>query len=95
MVSLTTVPTSRQALQFVRFNSSSTCAPARDVDSLPLAGLATQSDADFLRGRYVSANFDVSELLAKKGEIVQNNLLWTRVVGQEQVMPNTSQVHIA
>ncbi|BGP03413.1 hypothetical protein NBRC10513v2_007146 [Rhodotorula toruloides] len=57
--------------------------------------LATQSDADFLRGRYVSANFDVSELLAKKGEIVQNNLLWTRVVGQEQVMPNTSQVHIA
>ncbi|BGP35314.1 hypothetical protein JCM10296v2_007150 [Rhodotorula toruloides] len=57
--------------------------------------LATQSDADFLRGRYVSANWDVSELLTKKGEIVENNLLWTRVVGQEQVMPNTSQVHIA
>ncbi|BGP31109.1 hypothetical protein JCM10296v2_002873 [Rhodotorula toruloides] len=57
--------------------------------------LATQSDADFLRGRYVSANWDVSELLAKKGEIVENNLLWTRVVGQEQVMPDTSQVHIA
>ncbi|BGP11327.1 hypothetical protein NBRC10512v2_007267 [Rhodotorula toruloides] len=57
--------------------------------------LATQSDADFLRGRYVSANWDVRELLAKKGEIVEGNLLWTRVVGQEQVMPNTSQVHIA
>ncbi|GAA6011620.1 hypothetical protein JCM10207_002681 [Rhodosporidiobolus poonsookiae] len=49
--------------------------------------LATQDKADFLRGRYISANWDVDEVLAKKNEIVEKNLLWTRVVGQEQVMP--------
>ncbi|GAA5920107.1 hypothetical protein JCM1841_004102 [Sporobolomyces salmonicolor] len=49
--------------------------------------LATQDDADFLRGRYVSANWDVDELVAKKAEIVSKDLLWTRVVGQEQIMP--------
>jgi len=30
---------------------------------------------------------DVDELVEKKDEILQKNLLWTRVVGQEQVMP--------
>ncbi|GAA5888894.1 hypothetical protein JCM5296_005035 [Sporobolomyces johnsonii] len=49
--------------------------------------LATQDDADFLRGRYVCANWDVDELVAKKAEIVSKDLLWTRVVGQEQIMP--------
>ena len=29
---------------------------------------------------------DVEELLAKKEEILEKNLLWTRVVGQEQIM---------
>ncbi|GAA6011624.1 hypothetical protein JCM10207_002682 [Rhodosporidiobolus poonsookiae] len=48
--------------------------------------LATQNSADFLRGRYISANWDVDEVLAKKNEIIEKNLLWTRVVGQEQVM---------
>jgi hypothetical protein len=48
--------------------------------------LATQGGkVDFLRGRYSSANWDVDELLAKQKEIETKNLLWTRVVGQEQV----------
>jgi NAD(P)-dependent dehydrogenase (short-subunit alcohol dehydrogenase family) len=48
--------------------------------------LATQGEkVDFLRGRYSAANWDVDELLAKREEIEQKNLLWTRVVGQEQV----------
>ncbi|GAA6019535.1 hypothetical protein JCM10207_003735 [Rhodosporidiobolus poonsookiae] len=62
------------------------------VDTPELAGgfvlwLATQDSADFLRGRYISANWDVDEVLAKKDEIVAKDLLWTRVAGQEQVMP--------
>ncbi|BGP19961.1 hypothetical protein JCM10213_006737 [Rhodosporidiobolus nylandii] len=48
--------------------------------------LATQEKADFLRGKYVSANWDVDELVAKKDEILEKDLLWTRVTGQEQVM---------
>jgi hypothetical protein len=48
--------------------------------------LATKGDAlDFLRGRYVSCNWDVDEILALRGEIESKNLLWTRVIGQEQV----------
>jgi hypothetical protein len=48
--------------------------------------LATQQDkVEFLRGRYSAANWDVDELLAKREEIESKNLLWTRVVGQEQV----------
>ncbi|GAA5903148.1 SDR family oxidoreductase [Sporobolomyces salmoneus] len=48
--------------------------------------LATDEKADFLRGKYVSANWDIEELLAKKDEILEKDLLWTRVVGQEQIM---------
>ncbi|GAA5955645.1 hypothetical protein JCM3765_001811 [Sporobolomyces pararoseus] len=48
--------------------------------------LATSDETDFLRGKYVSANWDVDELLAKKDEIIEKDLLWTRVVGQEQIM---------
>jgi hypothetical protein len=48
--------------------------------------LAVAGDAvDFLRGRYSSANWDVAELVARRGEIMSKDLLWTRVVGQEQV----------
>ncbi|GAA5907755.1 hypothetical protein JCM6882_008964 [Rhodosporidiobolus microsporus] len=50
--------------------------------------LATQDKADFLRGRYLSANWDVDELLARQSEIVEQDLLWTRVRGMEQVMPH-------
>lgn len=56
--------------------------------------LATSKKADFLRGRYVSANWDVDQLVAKRDEIVQKDLLWTRVVGQEQVMPHSTHVHL-
>ncbi|KIJ37744.1 hypothetical protein M422DRAFT_33625 [Sphaerobolus stellatus SS14] len=42
--------------------------------------LVTQHEkTEFLRGR-----FDVDELLAKKGEIVEKGWLWTNVNGQEQ-----------
>jgi hypothetical protein len=52
--------------------------------------LATQGEkVDFLRGRYSAANWDVDELLAKREEIKSKNLLWTRVVGQEQVYQET------
>jgi hypothetical protein len=48
--------------------------------------LVTQGTAvDFVRGRYLSSNWDVSELLAKQAEITSRNLLWTRTLGQEQV----------
>ncbi|BGP43364.1 hypothetical protein JCM10449v2_007396 [Rhodotorula kratochvilovae] len=57
--------------------------------------LATQPKADFLRGRYVSANWDVTDLLKKAPEIVERDLLWTRVVGQEQVMPKNTHVHLS
>ncbi|GAA5917820.1 hypothetical protein JCM8208_000400 [Rhodotorula glutinis] len=69
------------------------------TDKPELAGgfavwLATQSKADFLRGRYVSANWDVTALVNKASDVVERDLLWTRVVGQEQVMPRSSQVHL-
>ncbi|GAA5846698.1 hypothetical protein JCM9279_003417 [Rhodotorula babjevae] len=69
------------------------------TDKPELAGgfavwLATQSKADFLRGRYVSANWDVTELVKKEPDVVERDLLWTRVVGQEQVMPRSSQIHL-
>jgi NAD(P)-dependent dehydrogenase (short-subunit alcohol dehydrogenase family) len=46
----------------------------------------TGERVNFLRGKFVSANWDVEELLAMKDEIEGRDLLWTRVVGQEQVM---------
>jgi hypothetical protein len=64
----------------------------RDLSDTPelAAGFAlwltTQtSEVGFLRGRYVSCNWDVGELLALRREIEDKNLLWTRVLGQEQV----------
>jgi NAD(P)-dependent dehydrogenase (short-subunit alcohol dehydrogenase family) len=49
--------------------------------------LATSGEqVDFLRGKFVNGNWDAEELLAKKDEIEALDLLWTRVVGQEQVM---------
>lgn len=49
--------------------------------------LATQGTrVDFLRGRYSSATWDVDELFKLEHDIRSKDLLWTRVVGQEQVM---------
>lgn len=46
--------------------------------------LATQVEkTEFLRGRYVSANWDVDEILERKEDIISKGLFWTRIVGQE------------
>ena len=37
------------------------------------------SEADFLRGRYACATWDVDELVAKKQEILDKDLLKVRV----------------
>jgi hypothetical protein len=61
------------------------------IDTPELAGgfalwLATAgSKVDFLRGRYSDATWDVDELLARRQEVEEKGLFWTRVVGQEQV----------
>jgi len=47
--------------------------------------LATQGKkADFLRGRFISANWDVNDLLEREEEIVKKGLLFMRVLGYEQ-----------
>jgi NAD(P)-dependent dehydrogenase (short-subunit alcohol dehydrogenase family) len=72
-------------------------APAEWMDTMAIdkpelaAGyavwLVTQPrQSDFLRGRYSSCNWDVEELVALRPEIEIKDRLWTRVVGQEQVM---------
>jgi len=38
-------------------------------------------DADFLRGRFVWANWDVDELIAKKDQIVKNDSLKLGLLG--------------
>ncbi|KAK4705802.1 hypothetical protein P7C70_g391, partial [Phenoliferia sp. Uapishka_3] len=57
-------------------------------DDAELAGcyclwLATQSSAEFLRGRYSSCNWDVTELVARKAEVEEKDLLFTVVAGVE------------
>ncbi|KAM0750298.1 putative oxidoreductase [Meredithblackwellia eburnea MCA 4105] len=47
--------------------------------------LSTQPEAEFLRGKYSSCTWDIDELVAKKDEILEKNLLWTVVIGQEQI----------
>ncbi|KZV75812.1 NAD(P)-binding protein [Peniophora sp. CONT] len=41
----------------------------------------TSRNAEFLSGRYVDATWDIEELLAKKDEIVRDNLLVTKLAG--------------
>lgn len=52
----------------------------------PLAGLSsgvslylTTPGAEFLRGRFISANWTIDDLEAKKEEIVKQNLLTTYI----------------
>ena len=54
-----------------------------DVDNLPAAFAVwlTTPKADFLKGRMVWCNWDVDELMAKKKEIVEHNLLKTGIKG--------------
>lgn len=56
-------------------------------DTPRLAGSAVNwlvsAQAAFLSGRYVSAHWDVEEILARKEEIVEKNLLTVRLNGLE------------
>ncbi|KIJ34711.1 hypothetical protein M422DRAFT_35035 [Sphaerobolus stellatus SS14] len=46
--------------------------------------LVTQHEkTEFFRVRFVDANWDVGELLVKKGEIMEKGSLWTSVNGQD------------
>ncbi|VDC07619.1 unnamed protein product [Peniophora sp. CBMAI 1063] len=54
-------------------------------DTLELAAATflwlTARNAEFLNGRYVQATWDLNEVLAKKEEIVRDNLLVTKLAG--------------
>ena len=54
-------------------------------DTPQLAGAVVNwlagEDAKFLNGRYVSANWDMNEILARKDEIVKENLLVVGLTG--------------
>ncbi len=54
-------------------------------DTPILAGAAvnwlTSEEAGFLRGRYISCNWDVAELITRKEEIVADNLLTIQLAG--------------
>ncbi|OCL02742.1 NAD(P)-binding protein, partial [Glonium stellatum] len=58
--------------------------PTRDDITLPAAWCvwaAASQEADFLRGRFVWANWDVTELLDRKAEILEHNLLSLAISG--------------
>ncbi|KZV67316.1 NAD-P-binding protein [Peniophora sp. CONT] len=54
-----------------------------DTVELPAATFLwlTARNAEFLSGRYIQATWDLSEVLAKKDEIVRDNLLVTKLAG--------------
>ena len=56
---------------------------ARDTPQLAgaVVNWLASEDAKFLTGRYISANWDVSEILARKDEIVEKNLLTVGLTG--------------
>ncbi|VDB82977.1 unnamed protein product [Peniophora sp. CBMAI 1063] len=57
--------------------------PMADAIELPAATYLwlTARNAEFLSGRYVQATWDLNEVLAKKDEIVRDNLLVTKLAG--------------
>ncbi|KZV66102.1 NAD(P)-binding protein [Peniophora sp. CONT] len=57
--------------------------PMPDTVELPAATYLwlTGRNAEFLNGRYVQATWDLGEVLAKKEEIVKENLLVTKLAG--------------
>ncbi|KAF2490853.1 NAD(P)-binding protein [Lophium mytilinum] len=58
--------------------------PQLDDATLPggfCAWLAATPEADFLRGRFISVNWDVEELLRRKSEIVEKNMLSMELSG--------------
>lgn len=50
---------------------------ARDTPQLAgaVVNWLASEDARFLTGRYITANWDVTEILARKDEIIEKNLL--------------------
>ncbi|VDC07545.1 unnamed protein product [Peniophora sp. CBMAI 1063] len=60
--------------------------PMPDTVELPAATFLwlTAGNAKFLSGRYVQANWDLSEVLSKKDEIVRDNLLVTKLAGPKK-----------
>ncbi|KZV73045.1 NAD(P)-binding protein [Peniophora sp. CONT] len=57
--------------------------PQPDTVELPAATFLwlTARNAEFLSGRYIQATWDLNEVLAKKDEIVRDNLLVTKLAG--------------
>ncbi|VDC07615.1 unnamed protein product [Peniophora sp. CBMAI 1063] len=57
--------------------------PSPDTVELPAATFLwlTARNAEFLSGRYVQATWDLNEVVAKKEEIVRDNLLVTKLAG--------------
>ncbi|VDC07614.1 unnamed protein product [Peniophora sp. CBMAI 1063] len=57
--------------------------PLPDTLELPAATFLwlTARNAEFLSGRYIQATWDLNEVLAKKDEIVRDNLLVTKLAG--------------
>ncbi|VDB85655.1 unnamed protein product [Peniophora sp. CBMAI 1063] len=60
--------------------------PMPDSVELPAATFLwlTARNAEFLSGRYVHACWDLNEVLAKKEEIIRDNLLVTKLVGPDK-----------
>jgi NAD(P)-dependent dehydrogenase (short-subunit alcohol dehydrogenase family) len=56
---------------------------AKDTPALPgsVVNWLTSEEAAFLRGRYITANWDVNELIARKEEIVEKDLLTVQLSG--------------
>ncbi|KZV65513.1 NAD(P)-binding protein [Peniophora sp. CONT] len=59
-----------------------------DTAELPAATFLwlTARNAEFLSGRYVEAPWDLNEVLAKKDEIVKDNLLVTKLAGPAKAL---------
>ncbi|RMZ80090.1 hypothetical protein DV737_g3146, partial [Chaetothyriales sp. CBS 132003] len=67
---------------------------AKDTALLPgaVANWLTSKEASFLRGRYISANWDVAELIARQDEIVHKDLLTTQLSGLDGIVAEVAEV---
>ncbi|VDB82976.1 unnamed protein product [Peniophora sp. CBMAI 1063] len=71
------------ATEFLDSMGMKDLAEMPDTVELPAATFLwlTARNAEFLSGRYVQASWDLNEVLAKKEEIVRDNLLVTKLAG--------------
>ncbi|KZV66190.1 NAD-P-binding protein [Peniophora sp. CONT] len=79
-------PGAMEALASMKFSDDVNPLPmpeTSDTVELPAATFLwlTARNAEFLSGRYVEAPWDLNEVLAKKDEIVKDNLLVTKLAG--------------